>query len=80
MDQQTTRRHGCHNRKPFVDAVTVQDGWARARDIVGLLPIVTRQPRMKVIPDPMTKDCQYTLHAENHADPSCAGCTWKAQP
>ena len=45
----------------------VQDGW--------FLDGVTRAPRMIAIPDPMTKECQYTKL--NPKDERCEKCTHK---
>lgn len=62
--------YGCHNRKPLRDRRWVQDGWeVRGR---------SREPKVITIPDPMTKDCQYTHTELGQADPKCAGCKWRA--
>jgi len=44
--------NGCFNRAPLRTQVIVQAGH--------FMDGVTRYPRMISIPDPMTKDCQYT--------------------
>lgn len=78
MTEPTIRPHGCHNHKAFVEAVIVQHGWSEIfRDGFNN---PHRTPVLKEIPNPMTKDCQYTLHKDNHADPRCAGCFWQRQP
>jgi hypothetical protein len=61
--------NACYNRKPLRRTVVIQDGWVYQRQ-PGL---VTRTPRMVRVPDPMTKDCQYSVHT---VDPKCAGCKW----
>ena len=58
--------YGCHNRAPLITWRQVQDGWNDGRQV------------MRVIPDPMTKDCQYTYTELGQADPKCAGCKWRA--
>lgn len=58
--------YGCHNRAPLRHEREVQDGWtADGRRV------------LRVIPDPMTKDCQYTHTDLGQADPGCVGCRWK---
>lgn len=59
--------YGCHNRKPLRASRNVQDGWT---------PLGARN--MRPLPDPMTKDCQYTHTRLGQADPKCAGCKWRA--
>jgi hypothetical protein len=58
--------YGCHNREPLRAERPVQNGWT---------PLGKRQ--MAIIPDPMTKDCQYTHTELGQVDPRCAGCRWK---
>lgn len=65
-----TKGWGCHNRAPLSPTVVVQTGWTYRR-VNGR---ISREAVMREIPDPMTKDCQYTLSAP--ADPRCAGCRW----
>lgn len=63
------KRHSCYDRPPLKDTVTVQDGYISG-------PFFnTRIPVMVEMPDPMTKDCQYS---RNTTDPVCAGCRWNA--
>lgn len=62
--------YGCNNREPLNDLVTVQTGW---RETVSL-GSPSRVPVLKSIPDPMTKDCQYTKTAIGQADAGCQGC------
>lgn len=61
--------HGCHNRPPLRTRAMVQDGW--------FLDGVTRMPRMIAIPDPMTKECQYTKL--NPKDERCKNCKNKRE-
>ncbi len=61
--------NGCHNRKPLHQVTKVQDGWIFYGE--------SRLPRMEVIPDTMTKECQYTKSEVGQADPGCTGCKWK---
>ena len=65
--------YGCWNRAPLQPVVVVQTGWMMRspKDI-------TRSPRMTQVPDPMTKDCQYTLSDLGRTDPGCVGCKHKA--
>ena len=77
MTEKPKNPNGCYNHKPYVDTVIVPDGWDYFRDGKNQ---PQRTPLLKDIPNPMTKDCQYTLHQNNHADPRCAGCIWQAQP
>lgn len=60
--------NGCFDREPLRDKVYVQDGWRYHHDGVQF----TRIPIIKEIPDPMTKDCRYSVDYGN--DPGCAGC------
>jgi hypothetical protein len=62
--------YGCKNRAPLKTRAMVQDGWNYTGD--------TRTPRMVIIPDPMTKTCNYSLHAQ-YGDKGCNGCKWKAK-
>lgn len=61
------RPNSCYNRPPLEEFAEVQDGYLRA-DVDGMQ---TRIPIVKIVPAPMTKDCQYTLTTP---DPRCAGC------
>ena len=61
--------HGCFNRAPLKSRVMVQDGWDQSGD--------TRTPRMVIIPDPMTKTCNYTTTQLGQIDASCNGCKHK---
>jgi hypothetical protein len=62
--------NGCYNRKPLRRTVLAQDGWVYLKTHPGF---VTRMPKMVRLPDPMSKDCQYSIHT---VDPKCAGCKW----
>lgn len=56
----TTLRHGCYNRPPMHDTITVQSGWtADGRKI------------NKQMPHVMSRECRHDLR---HTDPGCAGC------
>ena len=59
--------NGCNNRKPLDESIQVQDGWERCG-------VTSRLPIMKVIPNPMTKECQYQKLHKN--DSGCKGCKW----
>jgi len=62
------RKNGCFDRAPLKTRVMVQDGWNYIGD--------TRTPRMVIIPDPMTKTCQYQAD-DKYSDPQCVGCKHK---
>jgi hypothetical protein len=68
--------YGCYNRKPLRSHQTVQAGWHHLRYQEATLRVETRMPVMKLIPVPMSKDCQHTLDAPN--DKKCLGCRWQA--
>jgi len=66
--------HSCYNRAPLAATIVVQDGWiTSAADDLPVGAVFTRQPRMVVIENKLSKKCQYSLHA---ADPKCSGCVW----
>lgn len=71
--------YGCHNRPSLAPTAWVQVGWAKAPNVVVKgnvrLQVVMRAP----IPDPMTKDCQYTLSDLGRTDPGCTGCNRRAE-
>lgn len=67
------RRNGCHNRAPLSERAEVQDGWIPAMDGE------SRLPKMIEVPDPMTKDCQYTHTDLGQADAGCSGCTHRKE-
>jgi hypothetical protein len=58
------KRNGCFDRAPLKSRVMVQDGWNQSGD--------TRTPRMVIIPDPMTKTCQYRLKLRGAKRPAGA--------
>lgn len=58
------RKNGCFDRPPLKPRVMVQDGWEG-----GIRHMV-------VIPDPMTKSCQYQKD-DRYKDPQCVGCKHK---
>lgn len=64
------RPYGCRDRAPLEPHAVVQDGWLE-QDGGGYW---TRMPVLVQIPDPMTKDCQYS---KTHQDPRCEGCKHK---
>jgi hypothetical protein len=63
-------KNGCYNRAPLKTHVIVQSGWIygfnheEQRD--------TRYANLEVIPDPMSKTCQYQVLTKD--DPKCDGC------
>ena len=63
------RRNACFNREPLKTRVMVQDGWNQDGN--------TRTPRMSIIPDPMTKHCNYAMTDLGKVDPLCMGCSQK---
>lgn len=67
----TAEPNGCHNRQ-LRAKVLVQDGW--------FIDGVSRTPKLTMIPDTMSKDCQYTHSALGQKDPGCTGCRHRAQP
>lgn len=66
--------YGCHNHAARSDTLEVQDGWRE--DTTHGHP--SRRPKMTVIPDPMTKDCQYTHTDLGMTDAKCDGCRHRA--
>jgi hypothetical protein len=61
------KKHGCYNRPPLRKTIQVQIGWEPYHR--------TRAPILETIPDPMTKECVYSLRTKD--DPKCEGCKWK---
>lgn len=59
--------YGCYNRPPLRDSVTVFDGYCNQD---------RTEPFTRVIPDPMSRECQYTISTP---DPQCAGCKHEAK-
>ena len=57
-----TKKHGCYDRKPFLDKLEVQDGWDNGRRY------------MKTIPFRMSMKCEYDNKA---MDVGCEGCCWQ---
>jgi hypothetical protein len=60
--------NGCFNRSPLKTSVVVQSGH--------FMDGITRTPRMVSIPDPMSKDCQYSKD-DKYNDQGCVGCAHK---
>jgi hypothetical protein len=60
--------YSCFNRAPLRTRVEVQNGWNDQG--------ATRTPRMVIIPDPMTKTCQYQAD-DRYGDKGCIGCKHK---
>lgn len=54
----------CNNRAPFLDTVTVQNGWT-----------ADGRRHMIELPNPMTKSCQLDIRA---TQPGCQGCRWQS--
>ena len=71
-----TRLNRCHNRRPFVPTVEVQDGWIRTSM---RLDVVSRVGRVVEVPCRMTPDCQYTHTDLGQADKGCAGCKHRVE-
>lgn len=63
------RKNGCFDRKPLSTRIVVADGWFQDG--------YTRTPRMVSIPDPMTKQCNYTTTELGRVDPFCTDCKHK---
>lgn len=63
------RKNGCFDRPPLKSRVMVQDGWIYGGDV--------RMAKVKEIPDPMTKTCNYTTTTLGQVDPQCVGCKHK---
>lgn len=59
--------YGCNGRDPLRSRREVQRGWTD-----------DGRRHMQPIPDPMTKECQYTFTALGRVDPGCLGCEWRA--
>lgn len=71
------RRNGCWNRKAFLPALIVQDGWQWV-DIGG---VSTRVPVYKRISFRNRMDCVYSTDPlVGSKDPGCVGCRWKQSP
>lgn len=64
-------KYGCHNRKPLRKTAVVQDGWE------AMLTPNTQMRVIKLIPDEMTKTCQYRHTDLGKADQKCEGCKWR---
>ena len=68
---------GCYNRPPLHETIVVQDGWSTSYAGFGDEPVLgtaySRRPRMIVIANANSNECQYSLTA---ADPGCDGCVW----
>jgi len=77
MQRPETKLHGCHNRPAPSKLIIVQDGWNEWFNDDCYTP--GRTAKYKYIPDPMTKECQYTRSAKTNNDPQCAGCRWRAE-
>lgn len=56
----TIRRHGCYNRPPPLDTITVQDGWSKYGHRI-----------TKEMPHVLSRECRHDLR---HSDPGCKGC------
>ena len=69
--------NGCHNRKPFVTHIWMQDG-TMEMEIHPDLP-TTAVPVFQYVPHRMAKDCKYTETDLGKVDEKCQGCKWKKQ-
>jgi hypothetical protein len=65
--------NGCHNRPPLHTYLLVQDGW----HLDPSAPTLSRNPVMRLVPAPMSKDCRHTV--SEPSDPGCTGCRWQAE-
>ena len=63
------RKYGCFDRKPFEEAMPVQDGWIYGGDV--------RMAKVKQSPFKMAKTCQFALTELGRVDPLCDGCKHK---
>ena len=66
------RLNGCHNRQPYKESTTVQDGW--------IMDGVTRVARMVAMPFRMSQRCEYSRDPMGLGknDERCTGCKWRA--
>lgn len=64
--------HGCYDRAPLNETVVVQDGWTSSGQAA-----TTRLPKLVTLPNPLTKECQYTKSNMGKTDPKCVGCKWR---
>lgn len=65
--------YGCHNRKPYLSTLVVQEGWTLSVEIAD----VYRKARMTHAPHKMSTDCRYTESENGQNDPKCERCSWK---
>ena len=68
----------CYNRPAYKDSIFVQDGWKKAKAGKAII----RLPLMKLIPDPMSKNCQQwgPMGEAKLKNWDCQGCRWKPEP
>lgn len=74
-------KNGCYDRPPFKNKVMVQDGWYDMTDHYNNEAKsfrVTRMPKMVVIDNPNSKDCQFTMERPDF--PACGGCVHQYIP
>lgn len=64
--------NGCHNRKPFVAEMRVQDGYQPDAWYTD-----ARVAKTVSMPFRMAPDCQYTLTELGRVDKGCVGCMHK---
>ena len=72
-------KNGCFNRPELDCYVTVQTGWKENWDAFDF-NFATRVPIIASIPNPNSKDCQYSMRAPGVNDPKCKGCIHKYKP
>lgn len=80
--------HGCFNRAPFKESLTVQDGhkrlavksYSQAGEDGGDTMRHIRVPNIVAIPFDNSRECNYTLSELGQADPKCVGCNWRRSP
>lgn len=63
--------HGCYNRKEFKSDYLAQNGWTPVHS-QNAKAVLTREPVLVKVNDPMTRDCQYSIRYGT--DPKCHGC------
>ena len=68
--------YGCYDHEPYVTTCIVQTGWTPWVHDIGRQH--TREPIHTEIPNPLTKDCQFSLAPKTHNDRRCTQCIWRA--
>jgi hypothetical protein len=63
--------YGCYNRPPLAETVVVQDGWVPRQNTPPQATWFTREPVLRRIVNPNSKECNYS---QETYDPGCTGC------